>query len=836
MKPSISAIIQSRNLGLFVLASAVLLFEINLIRVFSVSQFYHFAFLVITIVMFGNGAGGTLLASLPAKKWKILSGNSWLFPGALSLATGILMLTSYILFNEFPFDSFRVVQKPSQLLVLGLHIFILSMPFFTSSLVMGFSLLEQPSKAGGIYSANLIGSAAGCAGAFILPLFIGGEGIIIVSSILAVTACLVFTRFQRADFTKKKHLRTGLFLLSLFWIFAILPDLGLRLFQDSGYPFLAINISPYKSLSYALQAPGAMIYSSQWNAYSRVDVVKSPSLHMVPGLSYRFKGMVPNLDGIFVDADNLSPLILNSRESSDYQFTGHLLTSLPYFIQPDADVLVLDASSGIDAVTARILVSGSVTAVEANPLVMQAAARSYQTLPGSNPAIQAIIDNGRSYLRGTHRKYDIIVIPLTDSYHPVRSGTYSLGEEYRYTLEALGDALAKLSEGGMLSINRWLQNPPSESLKTFAMAVTAVEREGGDPKQQIIAVRSFNMITILIKNQPFSNGELETIREFASERAFDLVYLPGLRSDEVNRFNILSEPVYEQQFSKFLNAPARQEFYNQYPFNVRPPSDDQPFFNHYFRWSQAEQVIRELGKIWQPFGGAGYFILLVLLLIAILLSIILVLLPAILNPHAPRDSPSQQAIPLLIFFGCIGMAFMLVEIPLIQQFILYLGNPATAFSTVLFSLLLFSGIGSLVSGRLKHERMTAILLACLISLLCFLPWVVALLVGKTIGFSPGLRLSLTVIFLAPVGFLMGFPFPSGIKRLSIMDPLKNSAWIGWAWAINGSCSVVATVLASFIAISTGFRLVFLLGAFVYAAALIMFIWSLRINRPQPLHP
>ncbi|MFH2113033.1 MAG: hypothetical protein ABIJ86_00835, partial [Spirochaetota bacterium] len=422
----------------------------------------------------------------------------------------------------------------------------------------------------------------------------------------------------------------------------------------------------------------------------------------------------------------------------------------------------------------------------------------------------------RTYLRREQEQsYDVILLSLTNSYHPVRSGAYSLAEDYRYTVEAFQDALTRLSPNGLLSVTRWLQDPPSEDLRTFALAVTALERSGKDPESQIVAFRGYNTITILIKNGAYMPDELGTIRAFASERAFDLVYAPDIRPEETNRYNILPESIYYQTFNELLKTNPRQAFYDAYPFDVRPPTDDHPFFGHYFKWSQAGQIMAELGRTWQPFGGAGYFVILALLALATLMAGLIILLPLGFRKPVQETGARHQIFIVrpLLYFGLIGLAFLLVEIPLLQRFILYLGNPAYALTAVLFSILLFSAMGSQLSHRVPHR---AALLA-LVLLILITPYGLPYIFSLTLGLPLSFRLLLTCLTLAPIGFLMGVPFPAGIQWLQSLYTNEHSQ-IPWVWATNGAASVVASVLAALLALTFGFNWVLRLGALCYAGA------------------
>ncbi|HKZ70950.1 MAG TPA: hypothetical protein VJ020_12770, partial [Anaerolineales bacterium] len=443
------------------------------------------------------------------------------------------------------------------------------------------------------------------------------------------------------------------------------------------------------------------------------------------------------------------------------------------------------------------------------------------------PRVQVVIDSDRSYIRRSEEQYDVLILSLTGSYHPIRSGAYSLAEDYRYTVESYQDALARLKPDGVFVVTRWLQMPPSEELRAFALAVTALEGMGLDPAERIAAFRGYNTATLLVKTQPLTSAELDSIRAFAAGRAFDLIYAPGLRPDETNRYNILAESIYHQTFTALLSADSRADWYAAYPFDVAPPTDDHPFFGHFFKWSQAGQVLAELGKTWQPFGGAGYFVLLALLALALVMASGLILLPVavIRNPTTPVVGFRST----LIYFSLIGLAFLLVEIPLIQKFILYLGHPAYAVTAVLFTLLLFSGIGSQFSGRVPHR----IALLILVALVLCLPWLLPLVFSLTLGAPFAGRLAVTTILLAPLGFLMGIPFPAGIAWLTSRagngspSPAESMA-VPWAWAVNGAASVVSSALAALLALSFGFSWVLIVGAICYAGA-----WVTVARSPFP---
>ena len=801
-------------LGLFLLAAAILAFEINLTRIYSVAQFYHLAFMIVSIALLGSGASGTALAIFPALR----DGRPHDRLRSCACATGASILGAYLLVNWLPFDSFSVAWDRRQVFILGLHFVALSAPFFFSGLVLGSLLGQLAHEAGAIYAANLMGSAAGCLVALVVPAYTGAEG---ATALYAGVAALAGVASIESPIAARRPAALGACCLIAF----ALVDFGMRASGRPSFEFMSLQLSPYKGLSYALQAPGAKTTSRRWNAYSRIDLVEGSATHSVPGLSYRYLESPPIMPGLFVDGDDLSPVATDLQGS---EFVSFLPTGIAFGLRPDGNALILEPRGGLDALTGLTLNSGSKTVVEANRLVTDVVPLY------ADPRLQVQNESGRSFLRRMARTYDVIVISLASGYHPVRSGAYSLGEDYRYTVEGFAEALRHLSPGGILISTRWLQDPPSEDLRLFAMAVTALERTGGDARHRLVAFRGFQTASVLLKNGDFTAAELSEIRRLLASRAFDLSYAPDITAAETNRFNILRESSYYETYNRFIDAPSREAFYDGYEYDVRPPSDDRPFFGHYFTWRQAPQIIAELGRAWQPFGGAGYLVVLALLALAILLATTLILLPVVLAGVARPDRAGLFAIRDLLYFGLLGFGFLLVEIPLLQVFILYLDQPAYATGLVLFSVLFFSGIGSQLSPSLPLRPA----LAALAFAVLLVPSLLQHAVNQTMGLPLAARMVLTTVMLAPLGMLMGVPF-SGRLRLMSQHPrhdgLRSPATeVSWAWAVNGGASVIASILAALLALSFGFSWVLRIGALCYAGAFVTEALGMEESRSR--HP
>ena len=818
------------NIGVLLLSAATLMFEITLTRLFSVSQFYHFAFMIVSLALLGFGASGTWLALRPTwERPPRLSPRLTL--AGLALGYSVSCLGAYLFINRVPFDSFSIAWDLRQVALLFLHYIVLATPFFCSGAVLSLCFTMRQDAAGTTYAYNLIGSAVGCLLALAIPNLLGGVGPVWLSGALGGIAAVIFVLAAQGPGDVRAWPRR--------WI--ILGGLGLAILSVAravaGPAEGELRLSPYKGLSYALQIPEARIVTSAWNGFSRVDLVESPAIRSLPGLSYRFLSSPPPQRGLFVDGDDLSPVLdipdagLGEPQGADLAFADYMPTAVAYQLRLDGRALVLEPRGGLELWIARGQGIADLTAVAANPLVGLAADRY------AGPAPTVVFDDPRSYVRRSCRTYDVVTLALTTPYRPIRSGAYSLGEDYTYTVEAFRDALGVLSQDGILVVSRWLQTPPSESVRAFALAVEATassdaasaasEGGGGDPAAQIVAFRGYAMMTLLVKSQPFSTDELDVIRSFLDERAFDLVYAPDIRPEDVNRYNVLPSPVYYEAFTALLRSDDRAAWYDAYPFDVRPPTDNHPFFGHFFKWSQAGQVIAELGMTWQPFGGAGYFVVVALLALSLVAAALLIGLPLL----AVRGQAGGQAAARgrsegcdvwldLAYFALLGLGYLFVEIPLMQRAILFLGHPARAVTTVLFSLLLFSGVGSALSAKLKVRApwVLAGLVVMIGVVATGLPWAFEVL----LPLPWGLRLAVTVILLAPLGMLMGLPFPMGLSYLGHLAPDR----LPWAWAANGASSVVASVLAALLALSVGFVGVLAAGAAVYAvAALLTTRWS-----------
>lgn len=794
-------------LGVAFASAAGLAFEITLTRVFAISHGHHFGFLAISLALLGLGASGAALALRPR----------FLFPSPVATGEGLGVVPrlarlalffsssfvgSYLAVNYLPFDSYRIFLERSQLVYLAFYYLALVVPFFLGGLVLGLPLATFPNQTPRIYAANLVGSGFGCIAALGALTLFGEPGAVIFSAMLATIGALAFSFAGCARGTRVVSI-----------VLVIL--LGGLLFAPQ--PIFDLQISPYKGLSQILLFPDARLVWRDGNAFSRVEVIASSAVRSVPGLSLNYRSALPVQRALFEDGESTSPL----TDAAPSALLDALPVTLAYRLRPNARVLMLKPGGGLEALAALNAGARAIIAVEENPLVALAA-QQFAPRAFGDARVQLISEGARSFIARSRDKFDVVHLALSDPFRPVTAGAYALGENYAYTQEAFRDYLNHLEEDGILVVSRWLQLPPTEETRVGALAMASLECCASDVREHILALRSFSTLLMLVKRTPFSAQEIAIARTFAEERQFDWIAYSGLRADETNRFNVLRDDEYYRAFQQLLAPDQRARFLATYAYDITPPTDDRPFFFHFFKWEQLPQVVQLLGKVWQPFGGSGYLILWMLLALSVLASGALVLLPL----FAIKRERSVGARRWLIYFACLGIAFLFVEIPLIQRFVLFLERPVYAFATVVFALLIFSGLGSALSPSLPPRAMLALLVIAIPVYSTFLAPVFQFFLGATLG----VRVGVSCILLAPLGMLMGIPFPKGLGQLS-----RQSPWlIPWAWGINGCASVISSILATIGAMTWGFSAVMLAGAGGYALALAMLIY--RASEEQTSRP
>lgn len=819
-------------LGLFCLSAAPLALQVALTRLFALAQGYHFAFMAISLALLGGGASGTLLSLRPpephtARRW-------------LSLSAALFALAvpaSYLLVNVIPFDMYRIALEPAQLGWLALYYLVLTVPFLFSGLAVGAALVAWPEQVGRLYAANLLGAALGPPLALLGLTLLGGPHTVLALAWLGCLAFWLFSSRERSAVGGQPLTEVGATDRS---------GLGLRRLPRSvpaivliavcAAPLLLppavidVRLSPYHALSQVLLFPDSRVVAQTWNAFSRIDVVEGTAIRSAPGLSMAFRGRLPPQVGLVVDGQNLTSIV--RVPWADAEFADYLPPALAYRLRPQAETLVIEPGGWLGVVTALRGGARHVIVVQSNPAMVDAV-RAWGAGIADDARVSRVIEDARSFLQRERNSFDVIVLPISDSFRPVTAGAYALGEDHRYTVEAFEAVWEHLSPDGLIVAERWLQLPPSESLRLWAVMVEALRRRGvAEPGAHLAALHGLQTSMIIAARAPFDAADLDEVRRYAAARQYDLIWTPDLaaRVEEllaapdaelaelgINRYNTVPGAPHVKAFAALLAAPDAELFYRDYEYAIAPPTDDRPFFFHFFKWQQTPAVLAALGKTWQPFGGSGYLVFVLLLALVVILAALLIVLPLVILRRAGQPAPSPRAgRPAtgrhLLYFSLLGLAFLLVEIPLLQHYILYVGQPAYAFAVVVTALLLASGLGS---RYLSHRLPPAAGLAALAGLGLAYPALLTPLFDATIGLPLAARAALGGLVLMPLGLLMGIPFPQGLARVRV----EARHQLPWIWAVNGSASVVSAVLAPMLAIDLGFRTVMLLGALAYLAAL-----------------
>jgi len=837
--------------GLFLAATATLVYEITLTRLFALTQGYHFAVLSVSVALLGAGGSGSLLALCPG--WR--NRRHGLAASAAGMA--VTLAGGYLLINALPFDTYRLALESVQWAYLVLYYLALVAPFLAGGMVMALALARWPDRAPSLYAANMAGAAAGCVAVLALLPLLGGEGTVWAAALLAWGAAGLL-RLAEPDRARVRTISTYLGgALLLAGVLAARPAA------------LELRLSPYKALSYVLHYPDARLRYRAWNAFARVDVVQSSAIRSAPGLSLTSPCLPPAQMGLTVDGDNLSPITAGGRDTS---FLDYRPTALPYLLRPSADALILAPRGGLEVLQARRGGATTITVVEPNPLIVHAVRDEFAAFSGglyTDPGVTVWAEGVRSALAGLPGQFDAVQVALTDGQRPVMVGSYGLGEDYTLTVEGVSACLERSSPRGLFVAQRWLQQPPSEGMRLFALVVAAGERAGWDDVgAHLAAIRDWSTLTVIASPQPLSAADLTKVREFCAARHFDLVWAPDMSPDEANRYHTLPEPLYAEVAARLVDPARREATVHAVEYAIAPPTDDRPFFHHYFKWDQVPAILQALGHTWQPFGGSGYLILVALLALSLGASGVLIVGPLLLSRRQSQPTPGPdrilsnfgvealagtgtvparnrlkallQGFPTqsdrldrarwLAYFALLGAGYLLAEIPLMQRFILFLDQPTFAFALVLGALLFYSGLGSLVAARLPLRATFAGLVVALLAAAAGLG---PLAVGHALlGLPLWARLLVAALTLAPVGFLMGVPFPAGLQRAT----RRHRELVPWAWAINGCASVVSAVLATMLALEAGFTAVLLVAVLCYALAGLLVAGNGRAICPTASRP
>ena len=768
--------------GLILVSAASLLFEIALTRVYAIAQGHHFAFVAIAMALLGIGAAGTLTATSTrvaqaAPQFAI----SW--AGALFALTAI---GAYVTADRIPLDTYRIGADASQLAWLALFFIVAAVPFTCAGVAVVAVLRHRPAGAGTTYGASLAGSAAGAALAVPLLALVGSAATILLAAALAVAAPLVVAPRLPAS-------GAGLLGLALIAAAIVIAPSGPR-------------VSVHSQLAQALQRPDARHLDTKLSTNSRVDILENAGFRNATGLSLNYAGPIPRPHiGLTVDGANAAALDIPLTEALDHVPLAHAVRG-----RPSNSALLLDPIGAFDtAVLVRAGV-GAIDLVQPDAALRQAWQDAAETTVLNDDRVHILDQGVRSALESAPT-YDLVVWPLRESFQGVAAGTFGLRETYALTRDALADGWRALTPNGRLVVTRWLQATPSESVRMWASLLDALRLAGiHDPAPHVLAWRSLEAVTMVASPTPFTATERQALTNDLERDGFDWVFHAELQESESNRFNRLPDTSLYQAFQAVVRG-------DPIPETWAPVTDDRPYFFHYFDWTQWREVLSTTGRTWQPFGGAGFLVLVPLAAAASGAAVLTMIAPLM---GRRRRGASRIGLRRLTYLAAVGVAFTATQIALLQRLILVLDASTVAFATGIAAMLAWAGLGSLSSRWWRPSPQTA---AGIAAMCVFLLGGLLLAAPLALGAPLGIRVAVGILAAMP-SLALGTVMPSAIRALA-----DDRAAISWAWAVNGTASVAAAFVAAILIVSIGFAWTLLGAALAYALAVPL--WRTRDPRP-----
>jgi len=774
--------------GIFLISLSGLVLEIAITRIFSAAIWYHFAFVAVAVALVGLGSSG-LLVHHRLKKIK----ENW--AGDLTILS-CLGITSVI-----PITLFVMHSLASQLIYLPVFMLMFAIPFFFIGVIISAAFSAFAHIAGRLYASDLIGASVGALLVILLLSLVGGEGTALVVGLVASICAVVFSFSTKS---KKKILAS----------FAFIGFASLLLLVNETTQAFSIPTDPtaQKDLPIFLRENlGTYIVKTDWNSFSRIDVVEGISGNCIPGSrdpyfnqpQCAFEGLVAK---IFIDGGAGTNIITWDGDADSRQELLSWMQYIPFTMKENPKVLIIGSGGGRDVVAALASGSKDVTAVEINPIIFETVT-SYGDKAGNlytHQYVNSHVDEGRSFVSRSQEKYDIIYIPFVDTWASVSSGGLGVSENFLYTIEGFQEYYEHLSDDGKIIAVRWLIDSP-RFVSTFSELLERNNQPKNDLEKHLLIVSSDSVekdpsvTMVMFSKSPFRDSEIQFLSDSFEKNGYKPILIPN---------RIALEP-----YSDFLKGKlSDEEFYDLFPTKAHYVTDDSPFFLSF------EKPIPKILEV----------------LIFISLAIVAAFLigPYVLLKKNSSEKSELKTGRMALYFAALGMGFILIELALLQKLILLLGNPTMTFAILLFTILIASGIGSLTSTRLvkSNTRNLAFLIAGVIGFGLFYAVTIPNLVYLVISESFEIKALISVGLLFPIGFLMGMPLPTAMRLIKSYSPRH----VPWMWAINGAFSVFGAVLSVVIGILYGASYAITLGSVIYVIALVTALsWKKKTIEIQP---
>ncbi len=788
--------------GVFLLCLGTLMYELILTRIFSVLMWYHFASMAISLALFGMGVAA-LTVQLRPHWFQSADARFTAARGAILFGASVaLFFAVFVLFRWQPHLGFKVLAffhqpfyqpfqqgLPDRSLPIGLLLaltclyLITALPFFFAGISLTVLFSRFHTDFSRLYFYDLLGAGSGCLLIILLLKLFGGiTSLLLIAAVGVAGAILLLPRDVAAI-----HRWVAVLLLVVF--------LGVGCVHF---------LTGFAEIQFVRGRYEPNVLWSAWNSFSRVAVypAEGQAKDQAWGLSRTYRGPVPDQLGMVVDDTGYTTMYRWDRQTG-LEFFRKNVIGLAYQLKQQPTSLVIGPGGGKDVLTALASGAEMVTAVEVNPLIVEAVNDHFGAMTGElyrHPRVRAVVDEGRSFVRRDPGRYDIIQASAVFGRMAPAAGAFTLSENNLYTLEAFTDYWQHLQDDGILTISRFIFE--RETLRLVSLGLALLQEQGvADPAAHIAVVRERGLANFMLKRTPFTKDELEQLRDLMADLEFQEVYLPD-RRDGTGAFHDL------------IRANGSAEFYAGFPFDIRPVTDDRPFF--YYMLKPADFIklfsFPEQGK----FEDRAVITLRNLLVVVGLCVSAFLLLPLMLWRRGGLKTPGSGW--RVLYFACLGLGFMFIEIGLLRRFILFLGPPIYSLAVILCSLLVSSGIGALCSSRVPSERLHRWLPGVLLALvLLSVVYVFGLsgLLDPWLGLPVFARCLVAGLLLVPLGLLMGMPLPLGMRLFH-----KDNALIPWSWGINSATSVLGAILAVVVAMNAGFTITLLIGTLLYLLALL----------------
>lgn len=776
------------RIGFGIVTATLLLAEIALTRVFSGTIGYYFAFMSISVAMLGLGAGSlwvTLRGTVEGHP-HTRAGNAAV--GLSATAAGSLLV--YLMF----YPSMGLDGFAGQAAYVGIF-GALFLPFLCGGVLISTIFEAHHDEFAKYYAIDLVAAAAGCLVAVSLLDRVKAP---LAMLVIAAFAGLAAPLFYASTGDKKRALGMGAAVIVSFAALG-LGTRGSDLFRTS-----VIRNVPVGNLA-----------ADRWNDFSRVIVRKGPFYTW--GLSQRYEGKhEPQFDLLIEGVAGTQIQQFDGKNIDDLKFFEWDISSLPHLVKPTGSTLVLGVGAGFDVMMAKHFHKAPIVGVEVNPLVGEIVNKDfgdYSGRPYHLPDVSIHFENARTYVKRDQAQYDVVTVTWVDSGAATGAGAFALTENYLYTVEAFKDYLARLKDDGVLTFMRARQSPEYDAIKGIGIAVEAMRQLGiSEPEKHIIvsSVKSPHfgwreLTHVMLTKKPFTSAQIATVEEARSRLWFGNLYTPGFTNND---------PLIQ----RLVVDKDRAATYASFPFDMEPTTDDRPF---YF-------FLRALGD--KPAGADVLVLRKSIFTIFVLIAAFLAVPLVVLLRRRKAAGAGNLAAPSM-YFALLGLGFMLVEMKLLQQSVLIVGNPTLSLAAVLASLLLSTGLGALFSEKIskspeRRQRGAMVFAVLLVALLIALASSEAI-ATKLTAFALPVRTVGLVLVIAPLGFLLGCPLPIGMSTLG-----GEKGLVAWSWGINGMFGVAGTAVATYVAIHFGLARAFLLGASCYVVAALVFWFALTKRTPS----